>query len=166
MFGFVSPGQRRSGVNGSLEKRSTLPRQAGSLDMKAGMPDTRAHGPECVPHDQEASMHLDPTSKISRSCSEAGAPPGKSTDPAIGGARLGGPAARRLESATAALAAAVLMFMNLGAGEARANDLSTLPCTAGDVEIVGSGIILNEPCSCPPGGTFNAVVQFTVRNNT
>ena len=110
-------------------------------------------------------MHLDPTSKISRSC-KAGAPPGESTDSAIGGARLGRPAARRLGSATAALAAAVLMFMNLGAGEARANDLSTWPCTAGDVEIVGSGIVLNEPCSCPPGSTFNAVVQFTVRNNT
>src|SRR5439155_16236198 len=123
-------------------------RRAGSLDMKAWTPDTRAHGPQCVPHDQEASMHLDPTSKISRSC-KAGAPPGESTDSAIGGARLGRPAARRLGSATAALAAAVLTFMHLGAGEARANALSAWPCPAGDVEIVGAGIDLNEPCSCP-----------------
>jgi hypothetical protein len=49
---------------------------------------------------------------------------------------------------------------------AAANDLSEAPCTAGDVEIVGSGIVVNEPCTCPPGGTFNATVQFTVRNNT
>jgi hypothetical protein len=48
----------------------------------------------------------------------------------------------------------------------RANDLSDLPCTAGDVEIVGNGIVINEPCVCPPGGVFNATVQFTVRNNT
>jgi len=49
---------------------------------------------------------------------------------------------------------------------ARANDLSDSPCTAEDVEIVGSGIVINEPCTCPPGGTFTASVQFTVRNNT
>jgi hypothetical protein len=49
---------------------------------------------------------------------------------------------------------------------AQANDLSDSPCTAGDVEIVGSGIVVNEPCTCPPGGTFSANVQFIVRNNT
>ncbi|MDR7534589.1 MAG: hypothetical protein QN162_14805, partial [Armatimonadota bacterium] len=37
---------------------------------------------------------------------------------------------------------------------------------AGDVEIIGTGIPTNEPCTCSPGSTFNAVVQFTVRNNT
>src|SRR5262245_13540741 len=49
---------------------------------------------------------------------------------------------------------------------AQANDLSDSPCTAEDVEIIGSGIVINEPCTCPPGGTFTATVQFTVRNNT
>ena len=52
------------------------------------------------------------------------------------------------------------------AGVAQANDLSDYPCTAGDVEIIGSGIVINEPCVCTPSGTFNATVQFTVRNNT
>ena len=47
-----------------------------------------------------------------------------------------------------------------------ANDLSDYPCTASDVEIVGSGIVINEPCSCAPGSRFNAQVQFLVRNNT
>lgn len=61
---------------------------------------------------------------------------------------------------------ACLAALALGTPPAHANDLSTYPCTAGDVEIVGSGIIINEPCTCPPGGTFAARVQFTVRNNT
>jgi len=49
---------------------------------------------------------------------------------------------------------------------AAANDLSDSPCTAGDVEIVGNGTVLNEPCVCSAGSTFNVCVQFTVRNNT
>ena len=53
-----------------------------------------------------------------------------------------------------------------GPPSAHANDLSDSPCTAEDVEIVGSGIIVNEPCVCSPGSTFNARVKFTVRNNT
>jgi hypothetical protein len=47
---------------------------------------------------------------------------------------------------------------------AYANDLSTLPCTANDVEIIGTGIVVNEPCVCT--GTFDAQVVFRVRNNT
>jgi hypothetical protein len=70
----------------------------------------------------------------------------------------------------ASLATALLVLVTMpGAGalsSAFANDLSTYPCTAGDVEIIGSGVIINEPCECPPGGTFTARVQFTVRNNT
>jgi len=62
--------------------------------------------------------------------------------------------------------AAVALLSNVGARPAAANDLSDYPCTAGDVEIVGSGIVINEPCACTPSGTFNATVQFTVRNNT
>jgi len=63
----------------------------------------------------------------------------------------------------------VALGVACAAGAARfaaANDLSTLPCTAGDVEIVGNGLVLNEPCTCTAGSTFNAQVQFTVRNNT
>ncbi len=47
---------------------------------------------------------------------------------------------------------------------AYANDLSGLPCTANDVQIIGEGIVTNEPCVCE--GTFTAEVQFTVRNIT
>jgi hypothetical protein len=61
---------------------------------------------------------------------------------------------------------AVLLLSSLGAQRVAANDLSTYPCTAGDVEIVGSGVVVNEPCACTPSGTFTARVQFTVRNNT
>jgi hypothetical protein len=67
---------------------------------------------------------------------------------------------------TAALIAVAAMMIAGDAPSVLANDLSTYPCTAGDVEIVGSGIVVNEPCSCTPGSTFNARVQFTVRNNT
>src|SRR5436309_1972185 len=64
--------------------------------------------------------------------------------------------------------AAVAAWIIAGAGPrmAAANDLSTDPCTAGDVEIVGAGVVVNEPCSCAPGSMFNAQVKFTVRNNT
>jgi hypothetical protein len=47
---------------------------------------------------------------------------------------------------------------------AYANDLSDSPCTANDVQIFGEGIVTNEPCECT--GTFEAEVQFTVRNIT
>jgi hypothetical protein len=46
---------------------------------------------------------------------------------------------------------------------ALADDLSGFQCTAGDVEIIGVGQIVNEPCGC--SGTFGASVNFTVRNN-
>jgi hypothetical protein len=45
-----------------------------------------------------------------------------------------------------------------------ANDLSTSPCTANDVQIIGTGVVTNEPCVCT--GTFRAEVTFTVRNIT
>lgn len=70
-------------------------------------------------------------------------------------------ASRLLACATVA----TLLMTNLG-GLAIANDLSDYPCTAGDVEIVGTGTVVNEPCNCTAGGTFSAKVQFTVRNNT
>jgi hypothetical protein len=81
---------------------------------------------------------------------------------------------RRKFLTAAALGTAAAAMLNRGSGgvlrlgpaTALANDLSGNSCTAGDVEIVGSGIVVNEPCICSPGGTFSAVVQFTVRNNT
>jgi hypothetical protein len=79
---------------------------------------------------------------------------------------------RFLTAAALGTAAAALLnkgsggYLNLGPALALANDLSGNPCTAGDVEIIGTGLVQNEPCSCTPGGTFTAHVQFTVRNST
>jgi len=74
--------------------------------------------------------------------------------------------ARKATALLAAVTTTAFMFVSSLPTPASANDLSDYPCTAGDVEIVGAGIVINEPCSCPPGGKFNAQVQFTVRNNT
>ncbi|HEV8632806.1 MAG TPA: twin-arginine translocation signal domain-containing protein [Chloroflexota bacterium] len=74
--------------------------------------------------------------------------------------------AAALGTAAAALLNGDSLGINFGPIAALANDLSDSPCTAEDVEIVGPGIVINEPCACTPGGTFNAQVQFTVRNNT
>jgi hypothetical protein len=54
--------------------------------------------------------------------------------------------------------------LTLGPAAAYANDLSSYPCTANDVQVLGTGQIVNEPCVCEPGGTFTAKVQFTVTN--
>jgi hypothetical protein len=75
-----------------------------------------------------------------------------------------------LKAAALGTAAAAVLNTTNGGGfsfgplSAFANDLSGLPCTANDVNILGSGVILNEPCSCA-SGTFNAMVRFTVLNN-
>jgi hypothetical protein len=61
----------------------------------------------------------------------------------------------------AALAAAAFV-----PSTAWANDLSTDSCTANDVQINSPGFVLNEPCSCPAGSTFTAMVAFPVFNNT
>lgn len=37
-------------------------------------------------------------------------------------------------------------------------------CTAQDIEVTG-GTIINEPCTCASGGTFQAVAEFQVTNN-
>jgi hypothetical protein len=78
---------------------------------------------------------------------------------------------RRTFLKAAALGAAAAALINktgespqLGPLTAYANDLSTLPCTANDVEIVGTGVVVNAPCPCT--GTFTARVEFKVRNNT
>jgi len=72
-----------------------------------------------------------------------------------------------LEGAALGSAAAAMYTggqMALGPLTAFANDLSNLPCTANDVQIIGTGIVVSEPCDCT--GTFDAEVQFTVRNIT
>jgi hypothetical protein len=98
---------------------------------------------------ENGNMHLGKTSRIP-------------TTGAAGGSRRAGARGRSwLPALVAALALVVF-----AAPQAGANDLSTYPCTAGDVEIVGSGVIVNEPCQCDGGSTFDARVQFTVRNNT
>ena len=56
--------------------------------------------------------------------------------------------------------------MHFGPLSALADDHSTDPRTAGDINVGETGIILNEPCSCTPGGRFDAVVQFSATNTT
>ena len=53
---------------------------------------------------------------------------------------------------------------SFGPAAAWANDLSGSPCTANDVVLVGSGLVVNEPCTCT--GTFNATVAFQLNNGT
>jgi hypothetical protein len=83
---------------------------------------------------------------------------------------LGNPWDRRTFLKAAALGAAATALWQKGPGltfgpaAAYANDLSHLPCTANDVQVIGTGIVINEPCDCTD--TFDAVVQFTVRNIT
>src|SRR5438876_730121 len=75
---------------------------------------------------------------------------------------------RRAFFQAAALGAAAAAFLDgkrFAPSIAWANDLSTDSCTANDVQIVGPGVILDEPCTCT-GGTFPAVVAFPVYNNT
>jgi hypothetical protein len=85
---------------------------------------------------------------------------------------LGAPWSRRTFLKAAALGTAAAAVWQKGPGlslnpaAAFANDLSGNPCTANDVQIIGNGIVTNEPCECTDGGTFTAIVQFTVRNIT
>src|SRR5215207_2320341 len=84
---------------------------------------------------------------------------------------------RRTFLAAAALGSAAAAFvqktggsglggLRLGPLTAFADDLSDFPCTANDVRIAGTGVVLNEPCCCAPGGTFTAQVAFPVENIT
>jgi hypothetical protein len=77
-------------------------------------------------------------------------------------------AAAALGTAAAALVNRVDGGLQFGPLAALANDLSHLPCTAQDVEIIGAGVVTSGFCSCPADGTgtFTATVTFTVRNNT
>jgi hypothetical protein len=77
-----------------------------------------------------------------------------------------------LTAAALGTAAAALLnkgsggYLSLGPASALADDHSTDPCTAGDIAVGETGIILNEPCICTAGEKFNAVVQFQVTNKT
>jgi hypothetical protein len=71
---------------------------------------------------------------------------------------------RRAFLKAAALGGAAIGSLKLGALPGLAHTDTTSPCTAQDIE-VSSGVIVNEPCTCTPGGTFPAVAAFTVTNN-
>jgi hypothetical protein len=71
--------------------------------------------------------------------------------------------AAALGTAAAALISKSPGGLRLGPLPVAADDLSTFQCTAGDVEILGTGQIIDEPCSCT--GTFQGTVRFQVRNN-
>jgi hypothetical protein len=84
---------------------------------------------------------------------------------------LGTPWDRRTFLKAAALGTAAAVMWERGPGlsgplSAFANDLSTYPCTANDVTLDTTGTVLNEPCTCSPGETFPALVQFDVTNHT
>ena len=70
-----------------------------------------------------------------------------------------------LRAAALGVGATALGWSQLRPLAALAHDVSGLNCTANDVQIIGSGQVLNEPCACPASGTFAAQVSFTVRNN-
>jgi TAT (twin-arginine translocation) pathway signal sequence len=95
---------------------------------------------------------------------------GEQSEPSAEAGLLGGPWDRRtfLKAAALGTAAAALWQkgpgLSFGPAAALANDLSEFPCTANDVQIIGTGQIVNEPCNCTPGSTFTAVVAFTVKN--
>jgi hypothetical protein len=84
---------------------------------------------------------------------------------------LGTPWDRRTFLKAAALGTAAAVMWERGPGlsgplVAFGNDLSLYPCTANDVTLDGTGQVINEPCNCTTGTTFNAIVAFTVTNHT
>ncbi len=85
---------------------------------------------------------------------------------------LGTPWSRRtfLKAAAMGTAAAAVFQkgpgLSFGPAAAYADDISSLNCTANDVRIPSPGKILNEPCDCPVGKTFDADVSFHIINNT
>jgi hypothetical protein len=94
-----------------------------------------------------------------------------SGEAAVDGGVLGTPWDRRTFLKAAALGTAAVAMWERGPGlsgpfAAYGNDLSLYPCTANDVTIEGSGVVVNEPCICTPGGTFTAIVGFPVANHT
>src|SRR5919199_4998249 len=64
----------------------------------------------------------------------------------------------------AALGAAAAALAGKGPASVLAHTDTKSSCTAQDIE-VSSGIIINEPCSCTAGGTFQAIAAFQVTNN-
>src|SRR5438128_2344118 len=75
---------------------------------------------------------------------------------------------RRAFFQAAALGAAAAAFLDgkrFVPSIAWANDLSDSPCTAQDVQVLGTGTI-QEKCVCANGDTFTATVTFMVQNTT
>jgi hypothetical protein len=76
-----------------------------------------------------------------------------------------------LKAAALGTAAAALLNrdalgnLDFGASSAFADDLSNLGCTANDVQLLGTGKVINEPCTCSAGSSFTAQVVFTIFNN-
>ncbi len=60
-------------------------------------------------------------------------------------------------------AAALLGRSHLDASSVLAHEDTKSSCTANDIEVTG-GQIINEPCTCAEGGTFEAVAKFLVIN--
>ena len=54
--------------------------------------------------------------------------------------------------------------LSFGAASALAHEDTKSSCTANDIEVSG-GQIINEPCTCAEGGTFEAVAKFLVSNH-
>jgi hypothetical protein len=78
-----------------------------------------------------------------------------------------------LKAAALGTAAAALLNkdalgnLELGPMSALADDLTSLGCTAKDVQLLNNGVgqITNESCNCTPGTSFIATALFTVTNN-
>ena len=68
-----------------------------------------------------------------------------------------------LKAAALGTAAAVAVRGGSLGSSALAHNDTKSSCTANDIEVIG-GQIINEPCTCTPGGTFEAVARFTVIN--
>jgi hypothetical protein len=77
---------------------------------------------------------------------------------------LTGPMPRRSFLKAAAAGAAGLGAIGLSKFTVSAHTDTSSSCTAGDIEVTG-GTIINEPCSCTTGGTFEAIAAFQVTNN-
>ncbi len=70
---------------------------------------------------------------------------------------------RRTFLKAAALGAATVAVLGKGSTSVLAHEDTKSSCTANDIEVLG-GQIINEPCNCTPGGTFEAIAEFTVIN--
>ncbi len=106
-------------------------------------------------------MCTDDTPKVS--ANHAGEPSPSTSAPAGGATPKPGWNRRTFLKAAALGTATAAMLGKGSAGEALAHEDTKSSCTANDIEVLG-GQIINEPCTCTPGGTFEAIAKFTVIN--